>query len=428
MLLSEADSGRIRGIDGRPAFEHYRKTLGMEDGDDLQLAEFPLLFERGGGLIARNPISLESDGSIRVIADISTGDRARLGYLDMAGHREGLQATLGRARGFSPQAIYLYSCVCRRYALQEETEKETMPFQEIAPTAGALTAGEFCHLDGRPQLLNFSELAVALREGQPSPPQDPGGRGREARENPPNPSSERHARLTSHLISFISTLSEELGSEVAERKRAEDEAKAVAEEKARLLRELQHRIKNSMALISSMASIEAQTARSPEARDSLMRLEARIAALASLYELLYTTGSIEEIALSDYLGRVVDFAAKGLGAAERGIGVERYIAAISLDVKRAIPLGLLVNELITDSVKHAFPGRARGRIEVRLSRQGGLLVLIVRDDGVGLPAGLDLDASQGFGLSLAKSLAAQLDASFSARSEGGAVFELRMPL
>jgi len=420
--LTEVEGGCIRRIDGKPAFEHYRKILGIEDRNDLYLLEFPLLIERNGLLLARNTLSAEADGGIRIGADAYSGECARLGYLDVNALGKSVAGAVQALRGFRPEAIFLYSCVCRLFTLQETTAMETLPFQDLAPTAGVFTSGEICRYGDSPQLLNSSEVIVALREG-PSTANPPVERDLTA--HVANASSERHMRITSLLFRFIASITERLGAEVAERKRAEEEAREVARERERLLREFQHRVKNSMAMISGIASIESHNSGSQETRAALQKIEARIGALASLYDLLYVTGSIEEIELSDYLGRVVDSAATGHGADAKGIAVERSVEGIRIDVKRAVSLGLMVNELVTNSLKYAFPDGRRGRIAVRLFLEGGKIALTVEDDGVGVDEAALADGS-GFGLTLVRSLAAQLDASLSMRGDRGLRVELRL--
>jgi two-component sensor histidine kinase len=445
-ILTDVRGSRIRSIDGKPAFDHYKKNLDIEDGDDLHLLEFPLLIERDGALVARNIHSAEADGCIRIAADAFIGETARLGFLDMKTLTESIDRTALSLRAFRPEGIFLYSCVCRLFTLQEDIELETMPFQGIAPTSGFYTLGEFCRLGGKMQLLNSSEVIVSLREGPPPALAD---LEEIAVFASVNPNRERHVRMTSRLFCLIGALTERietankalvlkngqlaasnevLCAEVAWRKRAEEREKAIVSEKEILLRELQHRVKNNMSVISSIASIEAMQSRSPEVRSALGKLESRIAALASLYDILYVTGDVEKIALADYLGRVVDYAAEGLGADAKGIAIHRSIEQVRIDVKRAISIGLIVNELVTDAIKYAFPTGGGGRIDVRLEREDGELDLIVEDDGVGLPSDLDTIRASGFGLSLVRSLALQLDAELSTRSEGGARFELRMPL
>jgi two-component sensor histidine kinase len=275
------------------------------------------------------------------------------------------------------------------------------------------------------RLLNSSEVVVALREGPPPP--------LPLRASPPafigsDPTRERHARMTSHLFRFIGALTESLGAEVVERKKAEEAAKAASSEKEMLLRELQHRVKNSMSVISSIASIEARQSDSPEARAALEKLESRISALASLYDILYVSGEVEQLALGEYLCRVVDYAAESLGADAKCISISRSVEEVRIDVKRAISIGLVVNELVTDSIKYAFPSGCEGRVDISLKREGGDIVLRIEDDGIGLQGPIESSLGSGFGLMLVKSLASQLEAEFSSRSEGGARFELRFAL
>lgn len=420
--LTEVEGRCIRRIDGKPAFEHYRKILGIEDRNDLYLLEFPLLIERDGILIARNTLSAEADGGVRLGADAYSGEGARLGYLDVNALGKSVANAVEALRGFRPQAIFLYSCVCRLFTLQEVTAMETLPFENLAPTAGVFTSGEICRYGDSPQFLNSSEVVVALREGPAAGlPAD----GRDLAAQMANASSERHMRLTSLLFRFITSITERLGAEVVERKRAEEEAREIAKEKERLLREFQHRVKNSMAMISGIASIESHNSSSQETQAALRKIETRIGALASLYDLLYISGSIEEIELSDYLGRVVDSAATGHGADARGIAVELSAEGIRIDVKRAVSLGLMVNELVTNSLKYAFPDGRRGRIAVRLFLEGGKIALAVEDDGIGVEEARLADGS-GFGLTLVRSLAAQLDASLSLRGDRGLRVELRL--
>jgi two-component sensor histidine kinase len=420
--LTELEDGCVRRIDGKPAFEHYRKILGIEDRNDLYLLEFPLLIERNGLLIARNTLSAEADGGVRLGADAYSGECARLGYLDMDALGKSVTNAVQSLRGFRPQAIFLYSCVCRLFTLQDVTAMETLPFQGLAPTAGVFTSGELCRYGGSLQLLNSSEVVVAMREG---PAADVPIVERDLASHAAKASNERHMRITSLLFRFITSITERLGAEVVERKRAEEEAREIAKERERLLREFQHRVKNSMAMISGIASIESHNSGSQETRAALQKIETRIGALASLYDLLYVTGSIEEIELSDYLGRVVDSAATGHGADARGIVVERSAEGIRIDVKRAVSLGLMVNELVTNSLKYAFPEGRKGRISVRLFLEGGKIALTVEDDGVGVDEATLADGS-GFGLTLVRSLAAQLDASLSMRNNRGLRVELRL--
>ena len=198
-------------------------------------------------------------------------------------------------------------------------------------------------------------------------------------------------------------------------------AKAAADEKAALLKELQHRVKNSMSLIAAISRIESAGAAHPETKGALAALEARITAVGDLYEVLYDSGGIESVDLFDYLTRVVDSAAASVGGESGRIEFDRSLERCPMDLKRAVNLGLIVNELITDSLKHAFPEGRAGRIRVVLAREGDGLMLEVGDDGVGYPPGFVPEEAEGFGLKMVFLLAKQLDGKLSFESAGGGI-------
>jgi two-component sensor histidine kinase/DNA-binding LacI/PurR family transcriptional regulator len=195
-------------------------------------------------------------------------------------------------------------------------------------------------------------------------------------------------------------------------------ANAVAEEKAALLKELQHRVKNSISLIASLSRIESAGASHPETKDALESLEARITAVGDLYEVLYDSGGIESVDLSDYLARVVDSVTASVGGGSGRIEFDRSFEHCPMDLKRAVSLGLIVNELITDSLKHAFPEGRTGRVSVTLAREGASLVLEVGDDGIGYPPDFCPNAAEGFGLKMVSLLTKQLEGSLSFETGG----------
>jgi len=205
--------------------------------------------------------------------------------------------------------------------------------------------------------------------------------------------------------------------------RTADLAKANTE-LATLFKELQHRVKNNLAIIVSLVNIEMDRVETSEAKGALGTLGARILALASLYDILYASGRFGEIDLADYLGRVVQSITRSMGADMKGISVVRQIESVKMDMKRAVALGLIVNELVTDCLKYGFPTGGPGTIWVRLTRDMGFCILAIEDDGTGLPSGFDPKTTEGFGLKLVGILAEQLSATFTATSQKGARFSL----
>lgn len=204
--------------------------------------------------------------------------------------------------------------------------------------------------------------------------------------------------------------------------------KAAASEKAALLRELQHRVKNSMSLIAGIAGIKSREASNPETQAALADLRTRIVAVGELYEALFDSGNIEHIDLSDYLVRVVETASESIGSEPGRIAFDRSLVRCEIDLKRAVSLGLIVNELVTDSIKHAFPDGRKGRIGIRLAQEGDEIVLEIRDDGVGFPPGFDPGKAEGFGLRMVSLLAEQLRGILAFESDdSGARTTLRLP-
>src|SRR5664280_731218 len=172
--------------------------------------------------------------------------------------------------------------------------------------------------------------------------------------------------------------------DVTERVRLEREHAIASERIGVLLQELTHRIKNSLQIIVSMVSLEARNQKSGEGKAALERMSHRIAALGRLYSMLGETNAVEEVDAASYLEALcrdlIESVQKENGTS---IALKTDIESEPLPVDRAIPLGLIVNELVTNAVKYAFPSETRGTLAVTLKRIPGELRLTVSDDGKG---------------------------------------------
>jgi len=184
---------------------------------------------------------------------------------------------------------------------------------------------------------------------------------------------------------------------------------ALAEKEA-LLCELRHRIKNSLTVIASLVSLESDHAAEPATRESLERVRNRVTSVARLYELFSRSGEMNHVQLPAYLNEVITSVAASFGPRYGAIVLDVQCDPVNLHVKNAAPLGLIVNELVTNAFKHGFSGRSQGTISVLLRREKGSITLEVSDSGVELPADFTLDRSNGLGLQIVRMLAAQLDA------------------
>ncbi|HET7838455.1 MAG TPA: histidine kinase dimerization/phosphoacceptor domain -containing protein [Rectinemataceae bacterium] len=186
--------------------------------------------------------------------------------------------------------------------------------------------------------------------------------------------------------------------------------KASLAEKEILLKEVHHRVKNNLQIVSSILSLQAGLSEDEAFRESIEYMQDRIQAMAFVHEDLYRSGDFRAVGMAAYLGRVCDSLALAdhLGKATRII-VEAD--GIELPLERALPCGLLVNELVTNALKHAFAGKPSGRVRVSLSRSGDMYILVVSDDGVGMSQSsnrLGEAGREGLGSQLVPGLADQL--------------------
>ncbi len=216
------------------------------------------------------------------------------------------------------------------------------------------------------------------------------------------------------------------GEDITELRRAEENVKALLAEKELILREVHHRIKNNMASMISLLTLQAGNMEDPAAAAALESAASRMEGMVLMYDRLYRSDDFSGLSLRDYLPALVE----GIVATHPSgipVAAETVAEDIVLDAARLQPLGILVNELLTNALKYAFAGRERGRISVSARLRDGLIGITVRDDGVGMPEGMDAAASSGFGLMLTRALAAQLDGTIRIERTGGTSVTLEFP-
>jgi two-component sensor histidine kinase/HAMP domain-containing protein len=225
-------------------------------------------------------------------------------------------------------------------------------------------------------------------------------------------SGERGARIgvrgddeISRLKRRFNELAEGLRVSMEERAAAEEKAKASLAEKEGLLKEVHHRVKNNLQVVSSMIHLQRHRVDHEGTRRALLDVEVR--AMALIHELLYQTDDYARVRFSDYARRLVSFLIDALDDGKGRVLIETRVENLCLPLDQAIPCGLIISELVTNAMKHAFPGQVEGRIVVALEEPSpGRLRLQVSDDGVGMSSACDRPAS--LGLVLVRSLASQL--------------------
>lgn len=210
-----------------------------------------------------------------------------------------------------------------------------------------------------------------------------------------------------------------------DRHRAETQIKESLHQKEVLLREIHHRVKNNLQVISSLLALQEEYIPEPVMRQVFKESQQRIRAMALLHQQLYNSASLASVEMALYIQELVSYLRRLYNTFEREITIETQIEDISLEIDRAVPFGLLLNEIISNALKYAFPHNQAGIIRIKLTaNEGNQLVLMVSDNGVGLPAGVDIRQPTTMGLQLVNGLARQLDATLELDRKDGASFKL----
>ncbi|MCP4348965.1 MAG: response regulator [Desulfobacterales bacterium] len=197
-----------------------------------------------------------------------------------------------------------------------------------------------------------------------------------------------------------------LQAENSKRMQAEDELRALLSEKEILLREIHHRVKNNMQVITSLLRIQAKSIKDPDVRTALQESQSRIRAMSLVHETLYHQNSLAGIDMKQYLGRLAKNLRKIYGNIGAGIEIAIDIDELFFDIDHAIPCGLIINELVSNSFKYAFPEGGPGKISIMAkSADEGGIDLVVSDDGVGLPDDVVFQDAETMGFGIISSLA-----------------------
>jgi PAS domain S-box-containing protein len=226
-----------------------------------------------------------------------------------------------------------------------------------------------------------------------------------------------------------------------ERRNAEQRLQSSLAEKHALLQEVHHRVKNNLQVITSLLSLQADRLENPEVSAAIEDTENRVRAIAALHETLYSSKDLASIEFGSYVDRLVRDLVGFFGADEQ-LKVTIQAQDLVVDISQAIPLGLIVNELVTNTLKHAFPVGRAGTVEIRLrhlpansvephevgSPTDDLGEITVKDNGVGLPPDLKLEETPSLGLHLVNVLVRQLEGKLEVAADEGTSFKVRFPL
>ncbi|MFZ1829810.1 MAG: PAS domain S-box protein [Candidatus Competibacteraceae bacterium] len=217
-------------------------------------------------------------------------------------------------------------------------------------------------------------------------------------------------------------------ADITEQKQAEQALSVALEEKTSLLKEVHHRVKNNLQIVTSLLNLQARQVQNPAALAALQDTQCRIRSMALLHETLYREGDMGQADGAVYLSHLCAHLNSVFGVVTGRVRLRHQLAPVALTPDQAVPCGLIVNELVSNAFKHAFPGERGGEIQVALTAEpDGHRVLAVTDNGVGLPPGLDIEQSDTLGLQLVAGLARQLGGAVETRTAAGTVFRIAFP-
>ncbi len=212
-----------------------------------------------------------------------------------------------------------------------------------------------------------------------------------------------------------------------ERKQAEVLLRRSLTEKETLLAEVHHRVKNNLQLISSMLSLQGADGVDARTSELLAEAKARLQTMALMHQHLYRSNEFAHVSLDQHVRALATMAAQSSGAWRHGVTLRCELEPAEVSLDHAIPLGLVLNELLSNAFKHAFVGRAGGEVVVGCRCDGEAVVLEVRDDGRGLPPDFELVTPRTLGLRLVRALVAQLRAELRVDGTAGTRFTLTLP-
>ncbi len=239
------------------------------------------------------------------------------------------------------------------------------------------------------------------------------------------------------VMSYAEVLKDDAGNilgyvgtnvDISERIAAEDKIKAALKEKELLLKEIHHRVKNNLQIISSLFNLQSRGIKNKQILSIFRESNNRVKSMALLHEKLYKTYDLGKIAFRDYVESLVTDLFRSYKADGTLVDYALEIKDIFLSIDRSLPCGLIINELVSNALKYAFPQKRKGRITISFGLQGnGVYEMSVSDDGIGFPADIEFENTASLGLQLVNSLVEQMNGSIKLTRNGGTNFYITFP-
>jgi two-component sensor histidine kinase len=200
--------------------------------------------------------------------------------------------------------------------------------------------------------------------------------------------------------------------------------RAALREKETLLKEIHHRVKNNIQIVSSLLRLQAAASDDQRLKDAIKASQIRIRSISLIHEKLYQSPDLATVDFEDYAGSLAGQIIQAFGADPGLISLDVRADRIRLPAKKAVPCGLIINELVLNALKYAFPPGRKGNIRIEMRKAGDGCRLLVSDDGIGLPDNLDLQKPERLGFQIVSDLVRQLDGTVEIIREVGTTFKI----
>ena len=212
--------------------------------------------------------------------------------------------------------------------------------------------------------------------------------------------------------------------DITQRKKSELDLKSSLKQKEALLREVHHRVNNNLQIITSLLNLQSSKLEDGKSRDILMTSQSRIKSMAMIHDKLYKSQDLDSINIKNYLKEYISDIFSLYEVNKNIINYQMDIEDLNIGIDTAIPLGLVINELLINIIKYAFPTGQKGNINIKFNLKDDIYTLIIEDDGVGLPDNIDPNNTETLGLQMANSLISQLEGTMEFSKDNGTKFKI----
>ncbi|MCK5197745.1 MAG: sensor histidine kinase, partial [Spirochaetales bacterium] len=215
--------------------------------------------------------------------------------------------------------------------------------------------------------------------------------------------------------------------DISLQKQREEELKNKISEREMMIKEVYHRVKNNLAMVSSIINLQIGESENEEALNALNDLRSRIDSISMVHSKLFSGKDLNNISLNEYINDLVDNLIDSLVSDGKTVVPDISIPEVDIDFDKAVLLGIVFTELTTNALKYAFGDQQTGMITITYSEKGEEAEIIFADNGVGLPSGFSVNEAESLGFNLIISLVMQLGGDISFKNKNGAVFTITLP-